>query len=148
MYRWTLLGASGPSDSARSRLPKLLLHYFLPNADDRDVHDHPRSFWTLILRGGYEDLVPCPEPHEPWPKSVCARCSHQKGLIMGDRMRPGMLRFRPALHRHRTRTGPYGCWTLVLMGPPRRAWGFWRGGKWWPWRKYEEKFGYGMRCDE
>ncbi len=40
-----------------------------------------------------------------------------------------------------------GCWTLVLMGPVRRRWGFWRDGRWWFWRDYERVFGFGMRCE-
>jgi hypothetical protein len=117
MHRWTLIN---------TRFGKLLLHHFLPNADDRAEHDHPSSFFTLVLAGGYSDLSP-------------------EGV---DRMRPGSLRFRPAEHRHKTKVGPKGCWTLVLMGPKRRAWGFWKEGRWWPWREHERRFGFGMRCPE
>lgn len=133
MYRWTILS---------TRFGKLLVHRFLPNADDRAVHDHPRSFVTFILSGGYVDLQPCP---------FCARhCVHcdADGLVVGDRLRRGAIRFRRATHQHRTRVAPNGCWSLVIMGPLVRQWGFWHEGKFWLWQEFERRFGYGMRCPE
>jgi hypothetical protein len=157
LNRWTLIG--GATGSASSSL-KLMVHHFLPNRDDRDVHDHPRPFLTLVLWGGYDDLVPCPDcdgsgygdPEYVEGTNVpllhgCPICRGE-GVVVGDRMRPGMLKRRLAHHRHRTRVGEGGCWTLVLMGPLRRPWGFWREGKWWPWREYEDRFGFGMRCED
>lgn len=144
LYRWTLI---------RSPLGRLMLHRFLPNADDRADHDHPAAFWTLVLRGGYDDRVPC-----PWCNGInlslddehgihCHLCANS-GEVWGDRMRPGMLRKREATYRHRTRVLPTGCWTIVWMGRKVREWGFWRDGRWWPWREHERRFGFGMRCPE
>jgi hypothetical protein len=39
-----------------SRFGKLMLHRFVPGASDRDPHDHPSSFVTIVLRGGYDDV--------------------------------------------------------------------------------------------
>lgn len=132
---------------------KVLLHHFMPNADDRDTHDHPRPFWTLVLRGGYDDMVLCNHCRGGRTGSMdgsydfeCPFCVD--GLIAGDRMRAGMLRFRPATYAHRSRVLPSGCWTIVLMGPFRRPWGFWREGKWWSFRDYQRTFGFGMRCGD
>lgn len=177
LHRWTLLDL-GP------RGVKLMVHRFMPFADDRDVHDHPRPFWTLVLAGGYDDLVPCPTCTRAaasdaapgfvvdWRETVrrrvadpdatgleyrrCPQCwppAYSSGdgampLVVGDRMRRGMLRLRPASHRHRTRVGARGCWTLVLMGPLRRGWGFWRGSTFWPWKAWALVFGDGMRCGD
>ena len=143
MHRWEVQagGAKGV---------KLMVHHFLPNADDRDVHDHPRPFWTFVLRGFYDDLKVCPICEgtgieaEPW---ICKTCGGD-GVILNERMRPGMLRRRAARHAHRTKVGPNGCWTVVLMGPIQRRWGFWRGGQWWFWRDYEAEFGFAMRCED
>ena len=117
LHRWTLLEVGGV---------KVLLHYFLPNATDRDPHDHPRSFVTIALAGSYLDI----------------------GRSRQDRLRAGSVRFRPAEHQHRTLAGRRGCWTLVLMGRPRREWGFWNEGRWWPNREYVKSFGPAMRCPE
>lgn len=145
---------------------KLMVHFFPPNVEDRDPHDHPRGFWTIVLRGRYLDLVPCwncsgkgtvrklhgiagiPEYGE-FPtlprREVCPVCNGNK-LTVGDVMKPGMVRYRPPEHTHITQSGPKGAWTIVVMGPQARAWGFWRDGAWWAWRKYEERFGFAHRC--
>jgi hypothetical protein len=38
----------------------LRLHHLLPDGEDAHPHDHRWAFVTLVLRGGYDDLVPCP----------------------------------------------------------------------------------------
>lgn len=140
MHRWTLV---------KCRFGKVLVHHFSPGADDLAVHDHPSSFITIVLRGSYDDLVRCPrcggEEHA-FPDD--APCGCDGGLVLGDRMRPGSIRFRRASHAHRTPVGPKGCWTLVLMGPKRRDWGFWRRGVWWEYRQHERRFGFGWRCPD
>jgi hypothetical protein len=164
LHRWTLLNLG-------ERVGKLLLHRFYPNADDRAVHDHPRGFITVVLRGGYDDLVPClfcggtgcrPEgatfasvlpPDEgvepPWPSPLWRRCTAcRAGLVRGDKMRAGSIAYRPAHHRHRTRVLPEGCWTVVVMGPLRQPWGFFMGGRKWEWEEFERRFGFGMRCGD
>lgn len=109
------------------RLGKLLWHRFMPNASDKDCHDHPSSFVTVVLRGGYDDVQP-------------------DGTV--DELRAPTIRFRPAEHAHVTKVGPEGATTFVVMGPKRRPWGFWRDGRWWAWRAYERMFGLNWRCDE
>jgi hypothetical protein len=39
-----------------------------------------------------------------------------------------------------------GATTLVIMGRLRREWGFWRDGRWYPWRRFERLFGLNWRC--
>lgn len=119
IYRWTLLDFG-------KKVGKVMVHYFLPTQRDRDPHDHPRSFVTLVLRGGYDDIQP-------------------NGTV--DQVRGPAIRFRPAAHAHITVAGKRGAWTVVIMGPLERDWGFIREGLWWPWRRYEDKFGLNFRCD-
>lgn len=165
-HRWTLIPpGTGSNSSSIDRhitvpdwMPKLLLHHFMPQADERHSHDHPRGFWTLVLWGGYDDLVPC-----DWCNSTgnmfwnsdhpdrrmdgyCQKCG-STGHVLGDRMRAGTLRYRPPEHIHRTRVHPEGAWTLVLMGPKRREWGFWLSPtRWMEWQEYFKEHGFGMRC--
>jgi hypothetical protein len=192
-YRWTFVGEPTwpvrvKDERSRWWLPrswpvKLMVHRFLGNADDRDVHDHPRPFVTFVLRGGYDDLKPCPDCEgaervddpvllalyrsqgglritDPDNEDLIARwqcwmpcptCETPErgpiGVVLNERMRAGMVRFRPAEHRHRTKVHPDGAWTLVIMGPVRRRWGFWKNGRWWFWKDYEAEFGFGMRCE-
>lgn len=123
MHRWTLLGE--PTWPGKWPL-KVMVHHFLPTQRDRDPHDHPRSFVTLVLLGGYDDIQPT-------------------GTV--DRVRAPAVRFRPAEHAHITVAGKRGAWTLVVMGPKRRAWGFFRNGRWWPCKRYEDEFGLDFRCE-
>lgn len=129
---WELIG---PADCpimwrrtlASGSLGKLLWHRFMPNASDKDCHDHPSSFLTIVLRGGYDDVQP-------------------DGTT--DEVRAPTIRFRRAEHAHITRVGPTGATTLVIMFRKRRPWGFWREGKWYSWRAYEQLFGLNWRCDD
>ncbi len=126
IHRWTLVGRSG-AQNGRDQTPfKVMIHHFLPGSSDRDPHDHPRSFITIVLRGRYED-------HR-----------YPDGRV--EVMRPGIIRLRRATHSHKTMTSHEGCWTLVLMGPQIRAWGFWRDGEWIAFLDYVKRFGEGMRC--
>lgn len=121
--RWTIIG---DRQQGVYRWPfKLMIHYFVPGTEDPDPHDHPRSFVTLILRGHYVDVN-----------------RHGQREVM----RVGKLRHRPAEHAHRTIAGPRGCWTIVVMGPQSREWGFWFDGVWMPSREYIARYGGSQRC--
>jgi hypothetical protein len=127
---------------------KAMVHYFPAEVSDRDPHDHPRSFVTLVLRGDYRD--------ESWDEpGFEARQSSPHFIPTFDklrkreRLRAGAIRYRPAEYMHIVETDLKGCWTLVVMGPLVREWGFRRldSGKWWPWGKYIQRFGGVTRCD-
>lgn len=127
MLRWTF---------ANLGFLKGMVHYFPPNVSDRDPHDHPRPFLTFVLRGRYFDTS--------WEK-------------YGDLEAPtiemveaGGIRYRPAKHMHIVDTDDRGAWTIVVMGPLVREWGFLRlsTGLWWEWGKYIQRFGGVMRCEE
>ena len=79
------------------------LHHWFHSDDARNFHDHPWSFVTIVLKGGYTDISPQGE----------------------QEMKVGSVAFRPALHRHTVKVNPGGCWSLVLTGPEFRKWGFW-----------------------
>lgn len=135
MFRWTMLDFG---------FVKLLQHRFQPLAYDKDPHDHPRSFLTLVVRGGYDDVQPCSCDAHARDRAAMLACSATKI----DQVRAPAIRFRRAEHAHITTGGPKGALTFVVMGPLRREWGFWRDGRLWPWREYERRFGINFRCDE
>lgn len=115
-YRWTLFPWGEKKHENKDARFKLLIHFFVPNHVDTDVHDHPRSFVTLVLGGWYLDIA-------------------DEGAKTELMMR-GRVRFRRADHAHRTVAGPNGAWTLLLMGPITREWGFWHKGRWFYWRDW------------
>lgn len=139
MLRWEFLNLG---------FVKAMVHYFPPEVSDRDPHDHPRSFVTFVLRGHYRD--------ESWEEpgfEARQRSPHFipvfEKLRRTERVKAGAVKYRPAKYLHIVETDEVGCWTLVVMGPIMREWGFRRleTGRWWPWGKYIQKFGGVTRCD-
>jgi hypothetical protein len=153
MYRWELLA---------TRWGKVMVHRFVPGVEDPDLHDHPWSFVTVVLAGGYDDLVRCPRcegsgrrigidrrAKHTYEAAIVVDCQHchGRGRVVGEALRAGMIRFRSAGHAHATRAGDRGAWTIVFAGPTTRLWGFWREGHWWPFREYAERFGFARTCE-
>jgi hypothetical protein len=88
------------------------LHHLNQSDEERAQHDHPWSFFSIILTRGYTEVTPK------------TNTGHN---IFGEKRKfyPRFsVLFRPAEHIHRLEMeGP--VWTLVLRGPERRVWGFW-----------------------
>lgn len=130
MRRWTLV---------KTPLGKLMVHNFPPHVTDRDPHDHPSPFISLILKGGYFNTE--------WVK---VDLPGQEFMSEVEWLTRGRIVFRRAKHMHITETSDKGAWTLVLMGPKTRShWGFLRlaDGNWWEWTEYVKNFGGVIRCD-
>jgi hypothetical protein len=98
----------------------LKLHIFLRSDADEELHDHPWSFFSLVLAGKYFEQT-------------------EKGLL---ERKPWRIAFRPAKWRHRVilptypNGAPVPCATLVLTAPVSREWGFWRRGQFIPWKEF------------
>jgi len=107
LYRWHLAGDK----------VKVYLHHFVGDDWSLDLHDHPKRFVSIGLKGDYFE---------------------QTGD--GSRVawfRAPWLRTFPPTHAHRIFLDGRDCWTLVFVGPPRRNWGFWHLGRQFvPWREY------------
>lgn len=95
------------------------LHNFLRSDADRHCHDHPWSFCSFILTGGYTEHT-----------------------INGARKwQPGALLYRPAEWLHWVEITPgTQVWTLVVVLPKRREWGFLTEKGWLKWTEYEYNF--------
>lgn len=110
----------------------LMLHKMRRPDDTACHHDHPWSFWTLVLKGGYVEEVthPVELPYKH-------RSGTRNTVVHTRRNRPGMLLFRPAEHTHRISYLPnHTCWTLVLRFKRRRNWGFLTKLGWRPWKLF------------
>jgi hypothetical protein len=92
----------------------LMLHHFHRSDMDRDLHDHPWPFWSLILSGGYWEVTPWRNSGLKFPPNLA------------QWFRPFSVLKRPANWTHRValqdNRGP--VWTLVLRGKYERKWGF------------------------
>lgn len=112
LERWTLGLAFGCG---------LYLHHFLGDDWSIDPHDHPRRFVSIGLNGWYFEDV--------FDKSG--------SLVSTKKYQAPWFRSFPAEHTHRVRASECGnTWTLVLVLPKSREWGFVRDGKWIPFREY------------
>ncbi len=87
-------------------------NFFLHNfhkGDPDDLHDHPWSYCTIILKGGYWEHTP---KGKFWRKA-------------------GTIRFAGSKSLHRIELEPdVDVWTLFFVGPRVREWGFIKKNKW------------------
>lgn len=93
-------------------------YFHIQVADDpeRPLHDHPWDNTSVILAGGYDELIS--KPGDP--------------LVFTRKAREGDVIHRKAEEPHRLLlASPYGyTMTLFTTGPKRRRWGFWFKDKW------------------
>lgn len=110
LTRWTLLDLG--------RFGRICLHRFHRGDDDPDQHDHPWSFVTLILWGGYVEEFGA-DRRRRW-------------------RRPGFIGYRPANHRHRVEIEPgRETWSLLWIAADQRPdWGFYTATGFVHWRRY------------
>lgn len=103
----------------------VFLHVIL-RPDEPDPHDHPWTFTSLILDGGYSETV--------YPDKF-------NGQRSFSRVRPRFSFARTSLSAAHRVTLTYGpVWTLVFTGPERNPeWGFYRNGNYVPWRQYQQR---------
>lgn len=135
--RWAFLegldiGADGDPYLDRLRIVQtpwfgIYLHHIHRPDRERDPHDHPWWFASLVLSGGYEETV-LPDKRN-WRRAVVRR-------------RPRWsLRCMPRRSAHMITSADGLLWTLVLTGPRRADWGFWHDGRFTPWREYPTENG-------
>lgn len=107
------------------------LHHIATPDHDRELHDHPWDFYSLVLRGGYIERRP-KYPTENW-----FNWEHNEIGIETWRL-PGSLAFRRHTDRHRITHVLPDTWTLVITSPKRHEWGFYteKNGKV-HWKDYE-----------
>lgn len=83
----------------------IYLHHLTAPNPHPQCHDHPWSFYTIILKNGYCEYRP-----------TCNKWYHRKA---------GTILFRPAEFSHNVVTcDGKPAWSLVFTGPRKREWGF------------------------
>jgi hypothetical protein len=94
LFRWILL---------KTKIGNIYLHHFVADDWSLDLHDHPKRFISIGLKGWYYEDTPSGTVKytAPW------------------------IRTFPGEHIHRLRVPDKDTWTLVLVGAATREWGFW-----------------------
>ena len=97
-----------------TRRLRVYLHHIMRSDAERHLHDHPWSFVSIILRGGYREHT-----------------------MDGSRdyKAPAIL-FRPATWAHKLEL-QQPAWTLVFATKTVRRWGFLTEKGWCFWRNYD-----------
>ena len=112
----------------------LRIHKIMRSDEGRDFHDHPFSFTSIILSGGYFEHRPgcrCGITREGSTRWVAGPCQRFYA--------PAIVR-RKAEDFHRLElTRP--AWTFVISSPYFRQWGFLLGdGRWIHYKEYHRSF--------
>jgi len=121
MHRWW---ARKEPDAHWTGIAARLHHIALPD-DDRDLHDHPYDYRTIILKGWYIE------------ETLNGTVLHKAGSTVAH----------PATHYHSIReVSPGGVWTLFIYRykRPNNRWGFLVDGRKVPHGYYESIHGKGL----
>jgi hypothetical protein len=104
------------------------IHHILRDDNDRAFHDHPWPNTSVVLKGGYWELMPELENQDP---------SLDKVLYSKVWRKPGDVIQRKATTRHRLMI-PEGttATSMFIMGPWEQDWGFYTPEGKVYWREY------------
>jgi hypothetical protein len=87
------------------------------------LHDHPVSFLSVILRGGYSEKVGIGILSDPWEHVFKIE-------------RRNWFNWVPSSHKHTICAVDPNTVTLCFMGPKTREWGFTTPDGWKFWKDY------------
>ena len=99
----------------RNHYFNIYLHNIRHSDDDRALHDHPWWNLSILLKGGYLEVL------------TDSRIRRKRGTFI--------FRHPHVLHRLEVRDHEH-AWTLFITGPAVRTWGFFCPQGWIPWRDF------------
>lgn len=111
LYRWYVAGARGT--------PRLMFHIQVCSDPERPLHDHPWDNMSVILAGGYTEVIQDEPPTGP---------------VSTYKRKAGDTIYRKAAAAHRLILPRRLSYTMTLFstGPRVRDWGFWYPDGWHP----------------
>jgi hypothetical protein len=120
LQRWYLVRKPG--------IRNLYLHRYMGSDDDRALHDHPWSSWSILLWGHIVEIT-------------------EKGE---KRIWPWIPKYRSATYSHRLILKSNRALTLFYTGKKTREWGFHCPKGWVHWRDFTDPDGnqVGAGCGE
>jgi len=150
------------------------LHHFQRSDDDRALHDHPWAFnISWLLDGDYDEITfwrgdvpafePAPNGWHPESDKPYAGFAHVNPMGHPKLRKEGALVFRWGASPHRVLlhdrymrgsykrrigAGKRAVWTLFIVGPKVREWGFYCTKFWRHWKSFTSSDGMrGRGCD-
>lgn len=121
LWRWTITDSQYITRLHLVKTPwfAVCLHWLNKPDPDPFLHDHPVSFLSIVLRGGYTELRSY--TGEPYHIRVVRRLNRVSASLPD---------------KHRIIEVLPNTMTLVFMGPKVREWGFHTPQGWVYWRDY------------
>lgn len=95
------------------------LHHIARADLDRDCHDHPWTFISIVLRGGYVERLPTSMVPN-WRATSNGFEEDYREIVR----KPGSIALRRYSDRHRIVSVEPGTVTLVIVFRKRQSWGF------------------------
>lgn len=147
MPRWLLseqvdLETDGAELKPKKWLPLAFRLHHIQRADlDRDMHNHPSPFISIVLSGGYTERRPVGVDaiwryvRERDFDSYVKREYWQEVGVTSFRL-PGSIAFRRPSDRHLITSVLPDTWTLVIWFRKRAEWGYMTHRGFVPWKKY------------
>lgn len=120
----------------------VMLHRFNRSDRDRELHDHPWSFVSVVLWGGYTEVTHALKSDRDLILAHGGEQFTNATIVAGMPTRgrfywPGAVLFRPARWAHRIEIAPgKKAWSLVLAFKKERSWGFFSREGWVRWRSF------------
>lgn len=115
LFRWYV--------TPQNKEANVYFHVQTASDPERPLHDHPWDNTSVILAGGYEEII------DKGPGARVPMMLHRVFRAAGD------VVHRPATWAHRLILPPHIPYTMTLFstGPKVRNWGFWLGRLYMPW---------------
>lgn len=115
-----------------------LKYHKIYQSDGECSHDHPWSFLTIILSGGYYEYTPKTQKDSGVFVRELNGIDGTKEICRWHK--PGSIMFRPARWKHRLELKDNTpAKTFVITFPVVREWGFFTKWGWIFWENYNEK---------
>lgn len=138
LIRKQVIGASHPDGPLLERYHllrtpwfRVMFHVFHRSDADVELHDHPWSFLTIILKGGYTEVRPIAAFRSMLKYERDGWQFTHPSVIERAICRPGMVLWRPHWWAHRVELERgQKSYSLVFAGPFVRSWGFFTADGW------------------
>lgn len=107
MGRWRLVDEGGYEGKVGGTEWSARLHHIVRPDHDRDLHNHPFSYRTYVVKGWYEELYLDPQ-----------------GIKRHRRISAGETQYSAGTFHRITKVSPGGVWTVFVMDENMGDWGF------------------------